>query len=304
MFRRNLFAFALGLLTVGLYAPVVPAQPPANQVLQLGMAKTFFHDVPQPFIDIATAQFAPVMKMTTTLDGKLNTQFGALEIAQKLDANQLQIGVFNGLEFAWAQEKYPALQPIVVAVNPFRDVRAFVIVHKDNPAKSIADLRGKTLAMTLGTKEHCWVYADRKCADNNQANAAAFFAKIERSQSAQDALDDIARKKVDAAVLDTISLEFYKKIRLPVFTAHMRVLQQSESFPAAVLAYKKGSLNDATVKKFRDGLISAHQNPAGADMMKMLNIEAFEAVPNDFAKSVADILKAYPARQPWKVASR
>lgn len=306
MTRRKLFAFALGWVTLGLIIPMslAPAQAPAEKPLEIGMAKTFFNDVPEAFISIATAPFDTMMKKTTALQGKLSTSDPAAEVARKLNESQLQIGVFNSYEFAWAKQKYPDLQPLLIAVNKHRDVRAFVVVHKDSPAKSIADLAGKTLALARGTKEHCKVYLDRKCSDNNQAGAKSFFGKIVRSDSYEDALDDICRKKVDAAVVDTISIEFYKDIKLPCFEVNLRILVQSDPFPPAVLAYKKGGLSEATAAKFRDGLVKAHEDPEGREMMTMWHIRAFEAVPKDYIQGLADILKQYPAPESTKISMR
>ncbi len=295
MTRRKLFAFTVGLLSLGFVGPLASAQESADKPILLGMAKSFFNDLPDVFIKISTDPFAPVVKKTMALDARLSPGDNAAEMAQKLDNGQLQIGVFHGFEYAWAKQQYPDLQTILVVVNKHRDVRTFILVHQDNPAKNLAELRGKTLALALGTKEHCRMYLDRKCADNNQPNAAAFFGKIERSKSCEDALDQICRKNVDAAVIDTIWLEHYKDIKLPYFNRHMRILDQSEAFPSAVIACKKGALSAATLARFRDGLANIHNDRDGLDMMKMLNIHAFEAPPADFGQTIADFLKAYPA---------
>ena len=306
MTRRKLFAITLASLTVGFVALLgsAPAQPAADKPIQLGMAKTFFNDLPQVFIDIAVSPFGEMLKKTTALEGKLITSDGPTEVAQKLNNGQTQIGVFHGFEFAWAQKQYPQLQPILIAVNKHRDVRTFIVVQKDNPAKTIAHLRGKTLAWSLGTKEHCRAYIDRKCTDNNQQNPGAFFAKIARSKSAEDSLDEVCRKEVDAAIVDTIALEYYKDINLPRYTVNLRILQQSESFPEVVIAYKKGVLNEATLSKFREGLLKAHEDKDGREMMTMWHIHAFESVPANFTKSLADFMKEYPAPEPTKVSLR
>ena len=42
------------------------------------------------------------------------------ELADKMTKGELQLGVFQGYEFAWAQEKQPQLKPLALAVNVYR----------------------------------------------------------------------------------------------------------------------------------------------------------------------------------------
>ena len=276
--------------------PNASAQPAkAAEPLKLGMVKTFFHDLPDVVVKIVTEPFGELMKQTTGLDGSLSIGEDAFGTAAQLDSNQLQFGVFHGHEFAWVQKKYPTLNPLLVVANKQHDVRGFVIVHKDNPAERIADLRGKIIDMPAQTKEHCRVYLGKHCGDNAQNDPKAFFAKIARSDSFVDALDDVCKGKAQAAVVDTITLAFYKDIKGPCFAKNLRILQKSDAFPPAVIVYKQGALPAATLSQFRDGLLKAHKNPVGADMMKMWSIDGFELPPKTFSQMLADALKTYPS---------
>jgi ABC-type phosphate/phosphonate transport system substrate-binding protein len=271
------------------------AQPPkAAQPLKIGMVKTFFHDLPDVVVKIVTEPFGELMKQTTGLDGTLSIGEDAFGAAAQLDANQLQFGVFHGHEFAWVQQKYPHLKPLMVVANRQHDVRAFVVVQKNNPAEKWADLRGKIIDMPAQTKEHCRIYLGRHCGDNAQNDPKAFFAKVARSESFVDALDEVCKGKAQAAVVDSITLAFYKDIKGPCFAKNLRVFKQSDAFPPAVIIYKQGALPAATVKQFCDGLLKAHKNSVGADMMKMWSIDGFELPPADFPKMLVDSLKEYP----------
>ena len=304
MTRRKLFAFAL-LCTAFGFALATPgvstAQPKDGTALKLGMVKSFFNDLPEVVVKLVTEPFGDLMKATTGLDGVLSTDGDAFDTAGRLNSNQLQFGVFHAHEFAWVQKKYPDLRPLMVATNPLGDVRTFVIVRQDSPAKSMADLRGKTIDVPMQTKQHCWVYLEKSCSDNAQNNPKAFFKTILRTDSPVDAINEVCLGKTDAVLIDTIALDFYKQIKAPIFAKHLRILQNSEVFPPAVIAYKKGALSDATLKQFYDGLLTAHKN-AGSDLMKLWNIKAFEAVPNDYTQSLADVLKAYPSPEVTKMS--
>jgi ABC-type phosphate/phosphonate transport system substrate-binding protein len=280
------------LLAASLLAFVGAEAASQAKPLQIGMAKSFLYERTKGFVEIAMDDFKDVMKTSTGMDGVLNTKFGPGEIAEKLESKQLDLGIFHAHEFAWVQKKYPDLQPLLIAANKGRLERAYVIVNQKSAAKTLADLRGKKLDMPAGTKEHCRVYVEKQCGDKAPA---AFFSAIEKSSAPADALDNVARGKVDAAVIDSVALEFYKEVRGPVFEKNLKVLQQSETFPPAVVVYKTSGLDDATRNQFRDGLLKAHTIDKGRDMMKTWNIDAFEAVPKDYTQALAELLKRYPA---------
>jgi len=303
MIRRNLLGFAVLSLALGL-VPSAFAQPAKDAPLRVGMAKTFFNDVGQVFVGIAVEPFPKLMKETTGLDGILTTADDALEVARKLDANELQVGVFHGHELAWAQQKYPKLTPLMIVTNKLHEVRVYVIVPIKSSAKSMADLRGKNFDLPKGSKEHTVVYVNKNTSDNAQPNGNGFFDKLTRSAHANAALDGLCLGKTDAVVVDSIAIDYYKSIKGPQFAKNLRVLQESDPFPQPVLAYKPGAVSGATIEQFRKGLRTAHTVRTGREMMDMWKIETFDDVPATYAKSLTDVLKAYPLPEPTKVSQR
>ena len=298
MNRRKMFGYALLSTALGIALSIpsaAPAQHKDGTPLKLGMVKAFFNDLPEVIIAVATQPFSELMKQTTGLDGKLSYDQDAFGTAAQLNANQLQLGVFNGHEFAWAQQKYPDLRPLMIVTNKQHDVRAYVIVHKNSPAKSIADLRGKKIDFPLQTKEHGRVFVNRYATDNAQSDPRAFFGAMLKTDSAIDGLNDVCQGKADAVVVDGIALEFYKDIKLPVYEKNLRILQKSDAFPSAVIGYKQGAVSPSTLKQFSDGLCNAHKNAVGSDLMKMWNIDRFEVAPANYAQTLAECLKTYPA---------
>ncbi|MBI3822228.1 MAG: PhnD/SsuA/transferrin family substrate-binding protein [Planctomycetes bacterium] len=303
MTRRKVFGFALlhAALGLALMLPSTAAAQGKEAPVRLGMAETFFTDIPPAIVQLVTGPFEPLMKETTGLVGKLSHDESAFKTAAALDAGSLQFGVFHGHEFAWIQKKYPKVKPVLIVSNKEHDVRAFVIVHKDSPAKVLTDLRGKVVDMPMPTKEFSRAFVAKHCSDNGQK---PIFKEVVKSDSPNAALDDLCRRKSDAVLIDAMSLEFYKAIKGPVFNNNLRVLAQSEMFPPAVIAYKEGALKDATLKQFREGLLQAHTNQQGKALMLMWNIDGFELPPQTLGQMLADSLKAYPSPEPTKVGLR
>jgi ABC-type phosphate/phosphonate transport system substrate-binding protein len=245
-------------------------------------------------VGIASDDFKKVLKQTTGLSGELTTKLGPFEIADKLDKRQLDFGIFHAHEFAWVQKKHADLEPLLVAINKKHGERAYVIVHKNSPAKSIGDLKGKKLDTPIGTNELCRAFVARLTRDSAKLEPAKFFGAIEKSSGAAKALDQVAFEKVDAAVIDVFALEFYKEVKGPTFKNYLRVLAESEDFPPSVIVRRKDAPDEKTLQQFRDGLLKAHQVEDGREMMKEWNLDAFEAVPKDYNQRLAAITKLYP----------
>lgn len=292
MTQANLTRFAIAILIAALPSAAAYSQ---TKPIQIGIAKTFLVDQPKSIAAIAEDDFKNVLKKTTGLDGELASKYGAAEIADKLDRKQLDFGIFHAHEYAWLQKKHPDLRALLMAQSKYPE-RAHIIVHQKCPAKSFAELRGMKLDMPIGAKEPDRVFLQKCCADADRKEPAKFFSAIEQSSAPNDALDNVARGKIDAAILDSAALEFYKEVRGPVFAKNLRVLHQSEVFPPAVILYRPGTLDQARLSQFRDGLLKAHANADGRAMMKSWCIEAFEPVGKDYDKRLADVLKAYPPR--------
>jgi ABC-type phosphate/phosphonate transport system substrate-binding protein len=296
MLRPRTLALGLAILTVSLFPalPTVQAQnKAASGTVKIGMVSTLFRDVPPAMIQIMTPPFQTLVRAQTGLEGEVITIGDAHELGRLLSEGKVDLGVFHGFEFAWAKQKYPELRPLVIAINYQRLLHAYFVVRDDNPAADIANLQGKTLALPRISREHCWLFLERECRQL-KSDPQDFFGKIVNHGSVEDALDDVLRDKVQVAVVDSVSLDTYEQVK-PGCHARLKILKQSAAFPAAVVAYRQGALEAAMLTKFRDGMITANQNPRGKELMTMWRLTAFESAPADFQEQLNVILKAYPA---------
>jgi ABC-type phosphate/phosphonate transport system substrate-binding protein len=259
------------------------------------MVHSFVVGKSEAIVNIARDDFQNVLKITTGFDGDLTTKLNAFEIADKLDKKQIDFGIFHAHEFAWVRTKHADLAPLIVAVNKKHAQQVHLIVHKNSPIKSFADLRGKKLDLPTGTGELVRAYVGKLCKESDQKNPAEFFSAIEKSSGQVAALDNVAREKADATAITSVWLEFYKENKGPAYNSFLRVLSESEEFPPSVIVHKKGALDQKTIDQFTNGLLKANTTEVGRDMMKDWTIDTFEPPPQDYAKRLAEILKSYPA---------
>ncbi|HEV2947693.1 MAG TPA: PhnD/SsuA/transferrin family substrate-binding protein, partial [Gemmataceae bacterium] len=158
---------------------------------------------------------------------------------------------------------------------------------------SYADLQGKSVSLPCYCQEHCWVCMERACRDAGQGDPKKFFSPLTHPANAEVGLDELADGKVQAAIIDNIAWDAYKE-RKPARAAKLKCVQESERFPAAVIAYRGGSLDSATVKLFQDSLLEGQKTSVGRQLLTLWKLNTIERAPAGFNESLAKILKAYP----------
>ncbi len=285
-------ALPLAMFFAGLGLSPAVADHPAP--VRIGMVKTLFTDIPQPLVNVFMPIFSGLMKDLTGLEGKILPGDSALEVGRKLHEDQLQLAVFQGVEFAWAQQKYQDLRPLMVAVNGSPHVRALLVVHQESNADGFGFLKGKDIAIPRRSREHHRLFLARNCTDCGCQEPKSFFAYIHQPSGVENALDKVASGDIPAALVDNQGLEFYTHLQ-PGRAKRLRVVKASEIFPTGVVAYRHGAIDNATLEKFKTGMINAKKNEKGRELLQLFNITGFEPVPADYAQTLAEIIRTYPA---------
>jgi ABC-type phosphate/phosphonate transport system substrate-binding protein len=232
------------------------------------------------------------IKDETGLENEIVRQKDWQELSGKMAKGELQLGVFPGYEFAWAQEKHGDLKPLALAINVYTYPTAYVVAKRDNAAKDFAGLKGQTLAVPDTGEGFLRLFVDRQ-SEVAGKKADEFFSKITTPDNVEDALDDVVDGKVQAIVVSRSSLEAYKR-RKPGRFKQLKEVAHSEPFPPVVVAYYGSKLDEATLQRFKDGLLGASKKERGQTLLTMFHLTAFETPAEDFGKVLAETRKAYP----------
>jgi ABC-type phosphate/phosphonate transport system substrate-binding protein len=260
--------------------------------IRMGLVRSMFRDKPDPLIRLTTTAFEALMLDQTGLAGKTTVPGDAAALSRMLKEGTMDIGAFHGFEYAWAKQQNPNLMPLVLCVKRQRFVGAVLIVRADCKAADAAAFQGKTLALSQMARQHCHLFLDRRCVGKGKSRDE-WFGKVCTPRTDLDALDDVAEGNADVAVVDDVDWKLFRET-YPKTAGRLRVLKESEIFPATVIAYQKGTLEEATLKRLRDGLIKGSETERGRTLLGFFGMSGFAAVPDDYEKNVADILKAYP----------
>jgi ABC-type phosphate/phosphonate transport system substrate-binding protein len=260
--------------------------------VNLGIVDSLVKDLSPAKKNFVEKDFAEMVFEHTGIKTKVHPGGDRFTAAKKLASGEWQLGIFQGVEFAWAQAKDPALKPLVVGIGNQRTLHAQVIVKNDSPLKAPAELKGKDVNLYASSKDHCRLFADKLA----QGNSKEFYGKLIRANGAEEALDDVLLGKVQAAIVDNNSMQGYKDIH-PGRFARLKVLVQSESFPLGVIGYREGSVSNDVLNRFRDGMLKSNQTDKGREGLASFHLTALEPVPADFAQQLSAILKSYPAEK-------
>jgi ABC-type phosphate/phosphonate transport system substrate-binding protein len=297
MFGQRGNTLRLVVLTVAIFASSWCAAgggegTSAADPVRIGMVGTLFRDVPENVLLAMMSPFSTLMESQTGVTGQLVAAGDAANLGRQLAEDKVQLAVFHGIEFGWARQKYPDLRPLMIAVNQDRHLRAQLVVRSEAPVGCIADLKNKGVAVPRGTREHCYVFISQQC-QNCGTEAKTYFSRITTPPNVEEALDDVVDRIVEATIVDNVALDCYKRLK-PGRYAKLKLAQQSEIFPAAVIAYRPGTLDEATLQRFRQGLVNANKTLLGRQMLTLWKLTGFEAVPTDYEQTLTDILKSYP----------
>jgi ABC-type phosphate/phosphonate transport system substrate-binding protein len=284
----------LGMCGVGLAGLAgVPAwAAPGRTAVKVGLTATIFPGLSETMLKAAALPFKSLLESATGVTGQIVMGGDARGLADKMKADKVQLGVYQGIEFAWARVSNPKLEPIVLCVNQQPTLKAYLLVRSTARYKGPADLRGKTLSTPAESREHCNVFLSRKCVPAS-STPKKFFKKIALAGDVEEALDEVVDGNAQVALVDGLAWASYRKAKAGC-AKRLRVLLESEPFPCAVIACQKGRFEPERVQRFRDGLVGAGSSPRGRQLLNFLRITGFEAVPADHDRLLNSIVKSYP----------
>jgi ABC-type phosphate/phosphonate transport system substrate-binding protein len=292
--QRGLLLRALALTAMLVLGTVaVRGQQDKLDVLRIGTSRTLTPEGGDRNEKSSLDTLRGFIKEETGLDSEVVREKNWQELAAKMSKGDPQVGVFQGFEYALAQEKYPDLKPLAVSVNIYVYPVAYVVAGRDNKATNFAGLQGQSLALLTNGPGFLDRYIEQQCQMAGK-KPEAFFSKIVKRDNFEDVIDDVVDGQANAGVADRAALEAYKR-RKPGRFKQLKQVAQSDPFPPAVVAHYGKFLDEARLRQFREGLLNASAKEKGQTMLTLFRLTAFEPPPADFDKVLAATRKAYPA---------
>src|ERR1700722_3782286 len=127
---------------VALFASLCEGQGTNLKVLRIGSTISGLSKIDPKKEEANLQTLKSFIKDETGLPNEIVRVSDWSELADKMAKGDVQLGAFEGFEFAWAQEKNPALKPLALAVNKYPFPVVYLLVNKTKGPKDFAGLAG------------------------------------------------------------------------------------------------------------------------------------------------------------------
>jgi ABC-type phosphate/phosphonate transport system substrate-binding protein len=289
LLRRGIGALAI----LSLCAITVEGRPEKIDVLRIGTSGTLEPEGGDANDKSSIETLKSFIKDETGFNSEIIRQKNWQELAQKMSNGELQVGVFQGFEFAWAKEKFSDLKPLAVAVNTYVYPEVYLVAARDSGASDFNGFHGKSLSVVKNAPGFIRFFVDRQCQSAGNTSVK-FFSKILPHENFEDAIDDVVDAQADVVAADRAALDAYKR-RKPGRFAKLKSIVQSKPFLPAVVACYEKMLDDETARQFRGGLLGASSKEKGQTMLNLFRLTGFKDPDDKFDQVLKATREAYPA---------
>ena len=271
---------------------------PSGERLRISISSSLFGGTSESLVAAVMKPFEALMIAQTGMGGEVISVGNGEAVARHLMEGKIQLGVIEGIEYAWLKRKYPQLRPLMITINHDIHPRACLVARKDREVDAAEDLQGKILVELKESRQYCRLFRDRLFRQDPAVQANQFFSQIVTVQHAEAALDDVVDDRAHAAILDTVSFGRIQR-RKPGRAGQLEIIDVSEAFPASVIIYREGAIDGTRLQRFQQGMLNANKNILGQQLLTMWKLTAFAPVPRDFEQVAAQIIETYPESDLW-----
>lgn len=188
--------------------------------------------------------------------------------------------------YAAGRDKYgfEAIATPIVQGEPY--YHAYLIVHIDNSAIKIEDLKGQVFAFTDPDSNTgalipiYWLYQMNETPES-------FFSRIHYTYSHDNSILAVSKSLVDGASVDSHIWEYYRAHN-PELTAKTKIIRKSAPFGSPPFVVSR-TLPPASRNRIRSILIEMHEYEEGRKILEPLMIDRFEPTQEDWYQAVRDI---------------
>ncbi len=151
---------------------------------------------------------------------------------------------------------------------------SLIVVRRDDPARELEDLRGRTAAVTHRTSHSG--YSALRAAVAHLARRGRFFGQVVESGAHAASLSLLAAGEVDVCAADCVAYALLERHR-PASLERLRVLARSPSAPG--LPYvTRGDADEALRARLRGAVFAALEDPGLAATREALLIAGAEVL--------------------------
>ena len=291
MQHRRSFLVLAAVLPL-LAATILPAGDPVIKAFHISISDSVIRGQTTPAA--AMIQVQPMSELFAMVGGvRPQFSFDSPEtLAKNIQDGKVQLGVIAGIELGWLGDKAKDLTPLAIAYTQDIKAKAVVLMRKDSHSKSLKDYQGKRLAMPRRTQQHAQIFLHDSL-HRSGCSPQGYFAACTTPPDVDAAIEAVLDKESDLVVVDSTGWDVFQE-RKPGRAKRLMVVAESPSFPNAALIYKPGNISETDLKKLREGLFTAHQQPFCRQILNFWRISQFIPSTPEYDALVKNIVKEFP----------
>ncbi len=252
----------------------LPAQKPAAQVLRVCVGSMI-----TPLDGLVYYQ-----QLLDYLGQRLGKKVRALDfpsyddVNQKLKSGEVELAFVCGGPYVEGQEQFGLQLLAAPEVNGRAEYHSYLIVPADSPARSLADLRGKTFAFS-DPKSNSGFIAPSYDLAKMRETPESFFSSFLFTYAHDRSIRIVADRLVDGAAVDSLIYDYLVR-REPELLKKVKVVAKSPAF--GIPPVVAGSTLDPKLRQeVTNLLLHLHLDPQGQEILRGMGIDRF--VPGDDA---------------------
>ena len=149
---------------------------------------------------------------------------------------------------------------------------SYIIVPIDSGATSFEDLRGKKFAFTDEMSNSGKLSPTYMLALINET-PDSFFSEYIFTYSHDKSIEAVAKGLVDGAAVDSLIWD-YNSAKNPVYTNKTKIISKSQPYGIPPIVVHPDTNPDFKIE-LQNILLTMHEDPEGADILKQINIDKF-----------------------------
>jgi len=196
----------------------------------------------------------------------------------KLEKNELGVAFLCAGPYVKDHDKFGA--ELLVAPQSYGQplYYSYILVPKDSPAKSFADLKGKKFGFTDPKSNTGCLVPTYMVAKDFNTTPDKYFSEVIYTKSHDKSIEAVAKKMVDGVAVDSLIYDYAAK-KNPVYTSGTKILVKSPPYGIPPVVVRK-DLDPALKEKLKNAFLAMHEDPEGKAILDGIMVDKF-IVPKD-----------------------
>lgn len=199
------------------------------------------------------------------------------EMDAMLERGEVDIAFICSAPYVKNRQKFGVELLAAPSVNGKTTYHSYIIVHKDSPIKSFAELQGRSFTFTDPKSNTGKLYPTYLLKTMGRT-PERFFKRIVYSYSHNKSVEMVAKKIVDAAAVESIVYEHMLKQASP-YANQTKIIKRSPAYGIPPIVVTK-NINPATKAKLHSAFLDMNKSPRGRAILDAMMIDGFVDVPD------------------------